>query len=157
MNESKPPSISRRRVLQSAAVVAGGLGLKAIGLAPSAEAQAPPVAAAPAAREGLAGPTMIGVPFEARPVVRVGLIGHGGRGSSLLRDLLGVPGVSVNAVCDLVKDRVETAQAAVEKAGQKRPAAYSAGETDFENLVNRDDLDVAYITTSWPSHMPVAL
>jgi glycosyl hydrolase family 109/GFO/IDH/MocA oxidoreductase family protein len=87
----------------------------------------------------------------------VGLIGYGGRGTSLLGDLLGIPGVTVNAVCDLVKERVERAQAAVEKAGQKRPAGYFAGETDFENLVRRDDLDVIYIPTPWRWHVPMAV
>ena len=154
MAEKKGPSISRRRVLQSAAVAAGGLGLRALGLPPVAEA-AP--ARAQASTPAAAGESMIGVPFEPRAVVRVGLIGHGGRGESLLHDLLGIPGVTVNAVCDLVKDRVESAQAKVEKAGQKRPAGYSAGERDFENLVKRDDLDVVYIPTPWRWHVPMAV
>jgi predicted dehydrogenase len=155
MPEKKGTAISRRRVLQSAAVAAGGLGLNALGLrveaAPKEGAQPPARAAASAAE------SMIGVPFDPRPVVRVGLIGHGGRGGSLLHDLLGIPGVTINAVCDLVKDRVESAQAKVEKAGQKRPAGYSAGETDFENLVKRDDLDVVYIPTPWKWHVPMAV
>jgi len=154
-DEKKGPAVSRRRVLQSAAAVAGGLGLKAIGLAPSAEAQAPP--ATTAAPRASGGATMIGVPFEPRPVVRIGLIGHGGRGTSLLHDLLGIPGVTVNAVCDLVKERVESAQNEVEKAGQKRPQGYSSGEHDFENLVKRDDLDVVYIPTPWRWHVPMAV
>ena len=155
MAEKKGPAVSRRRVLQSAALAAGGLGLHALGLGRSAEAsQGPP--AAPATRTA-SGETMIGVRFEPRATVRVGLIGYGGRGTSLLHDLLGIPGVAVNAVCDLVKDRVEHAQAAVEKAGQKRPAGYSAGETDFENLVRRDDLDVVYIPTPWRWHVPMAV
>ena len=33
--------------------------------------------------------TMTGVPFEARERVRLGIIGVGGRGTSLLADLLG--------------------------------------------------------------------
>jgi predicted dehydrogenase len=154
MADKNGPPISRRQVLQSAAVAAGGLGLKALGLPSAVEAaQAPAQATVPPA----GGQSMIGVPFEARSVVRVGLIGHGGRGGSLLHDLLGIPGVTVNAVCDLVKDRVESAQAKVEKAGQKRPTGYSAGETDFENLVKRDDLDVVYIPTPWRWHVPMAV
>jgi predicted dehydrogenase len=56
-----------------------------------------------------------------------------------------------------VKDRVAAAQAKVVKAGQKEPAGYSAGETDFENLVKRDDLDVVYIPTPWRWHVPMAV
>ena len=154
MTEKKGPPISRRRVLQSAALAAGGLGLKALGLSGTAGAQAPP-AAAPAAAG--AGETVMGMRFAPRAVVRVGLIGYGGRGTSLLNDLLGIPGVTVTAVCDLVKDRVARAQALVEKMGQPRPAGYSAGETDFENLVRRDDVDVVYIPTPWRWHVPMAV
>jgi hypothetical protein len=155
MDEKKGTPISRRRVLQSAAAAAGGLGLRSLGLAPAARAgQEAPQGVTPPAP---AGASMVGVRFEPREVVRVGLIGHGGRGKSLLNDLLGIPGVAVNAVCDLVKERVERAQAAVEKAGQKRPAGYFAGETDFENLVRRDDLDVVYIPTPWRWHVPMAV
>jgi predicted dehydrogenase len=139
--------------LQSAALAAGGLGLKALGLTPAAQAAQTPPGAPPAP----SGTSMIGVRFEPRAVVRVGLIGHGGRGESLLHDLLGIPGVQVNAVCDLVKDRVAAAQAKVVKAGQKEPAGYSAGERDFENLVRRDDLDVVYIPTPWRWHVPMAV
>lgn len=152
MTERKGPPISRRRILQSATLAAGGLGLKALGLRATAEA-----GQAEGPRPARAGESVIGMRFEPRPVVRLGLIGHGGRGRSLLHDLLGIPGVEVNAVCDLVKSRVESAQAAVEKKGQKRPAAYAAGETDFENLVRRDDLDVVYIATPWRWHVPMAV
>ena len=154
MAEKKGRAVSRRRVLQSAAAAAGGLGLQALGLAPRVEAAGQ--TSAPSVPPS-AGASMIGVPFERHDVVRIGLIGYGGRGTSLLHDLLGVPGVQVNAVCDLVKDRVESAQAAVEKAGHKRPAGYSGGETDFENLVRRDDLDVVFIPTPWRWHVPMAV
>jgi predicted dehydrogenase len=146
VTDSKGPTISRRRVLQSAALAAGGLGLKALGLPPPAES-APPAA----------GQSVMDMRFEARDVVRIGLIGHGGRGTTLLHDLLGIPGVAVNAVCDLVPERVERAQLAVERAGQKRPAGYHAGETDFENLCRRDDLDIVYIATPWRWHVPMAV
>jgi hypothetical protein len=151
MTGTKSPPISRRRVLQSAALTAGSLGLNALGLRPVVQArtETPP----PATRAE----TVIGMRFEPRAVVRIGLVGYGGRGTGLLHDLLGVPGVQVNAVCDLVKERVARAQDAVEKAGQKRPDGYSAGETDFENLVKRDDLDVVYIPTPWRWHVPMAV
>jgi hypothetical protein len=150
MTQKKDPSVTRRQVLQAAGLAAGGLGLTALGLRPTVQAAS---AQAPAP----SGESVIGMRFEPRPIVRVGLIGHGGRGESLLTDLLGIPGVTIVAVCDLVKERVESAQAKVEKAGQKRPAGYSAGETDFENLVRRDDIDVVYIPTPWRWHVPMAV
>jgi hypothetical protein len=146
----KAPTISRRRVLQSATLAAGALGIKALGIGPTA-ASAQSVEPAPG------GGSVIGMAFGARPIVRLGLVGYGGRGTEHLNDLLGIPGVEIHAVCDLVKSRVEAAQSIVEKAGQKRPAGYSAGETDFENLVARDDLDAVYIATPWRWHVPMAL
>jgi hypothetical protein len=143
-------SVTRRRVLQSAALAASGLGLRALGLAVPAEA-APETVVAPASE------SVIGMRFEPRPVARIGLIGYGGRGTELMKDLLGVPGVAIGAVCDLVKDRVERALGVVEKAGQKRPAGYHAGETDFENLVRRDDVDLVVIATPWRWHVPMAV
>src|SRR5437899_1714824 len=102
MAEKKGVPVSRRRVLQTAALAAGGVGLKALGLTPTAQAvqavQAAQAAQAPAGTPPATGASMIGVRFEPREVVRVGLIGYGGRGTSLLHDLLGIPGVTVGAV-----------------------------------------------------------
>ncbi len=87
--------------------------------------------------------------------VRVGIVGVGNRGTALLRALLQLPYVDVNAVCDLLEDRTARAQDAVEKARGARPAAYTAGERDFENLVTRDDLDAVVCATPWQWHTPV--
>src|SRR5207302_2935851 len=62
--------------------------------------------------------TMIGVPFEARERVRLGIIGVGGRGTSLLQDLLAIEKVEVKAICDLVPEKVARAQKAVTNAGK---------------------------------------
>jgi hypothetical protein len=100
---------------------------------------------------------MIGVPFARHARVRVGIIGVGLRGMSLLGDLLAVEGVQVNAVCDIVAAKVTAAQKKVQQAGQPEPAGYSAGERDFESLCQRDDLDLVYIATPWHWHVPMAV
>jgi len=100
--------------------------------------------------------SMIGVPFEARERVRLGIIGVGGRGSSLLQDLLAIENVEVKAICDLVPEKVARAQKAVTKAGQAEPAGFSKGELDFKNLTQLD-LDIVYIATPWNWHVPMAL
>lgn len=101
--------------------------------------------------------SVIGMPFEKRETVRMGLIGCGGRGSGVLKDFLGVDNLQVTAVCDVVKDAALKAQANVERAGQRPPAVYANGDHDFENLLRRDDLDFAYIATPWDWHVPMAL
>jgi len=95
--------------------------------------------------------------FEPHENVRMGLIGCGGRGSGMLREYLGVEGLTVTAVCDVVKDAALHAQAVVERAGQHPPAVFANGERDFENLLKRDDVDFAYIATPWDWHVPMAV
>ena len=62
-------------------------------------------------------------------VVRIGLVGVGGRGTILLDLLLELEGVQIQAVGDLIESRVTRAQRTVEQAGQRRPTGYSRGET----------------------------
>ena len=100
--------------------------------------------------------TMIDVPFETRERVRLGIIGVGGRGTSLLGDLLAVENVQVKAICDLVPEKVAHAQKMVTDAGQPKPSAFSKNETDFKNLTQLD-LDIVYIATPWNWHVPMAL
>lgn len=134
---------SRRDVLRTAT------GAAALAVARPAAAQAPPPPAA--------GASMIGVPFEKRDVVRVGLVGCGSRGPSHLADLLGIEGVEIRALCDAVPERVARTQDRVEKAGRPRPEGYSKGEHDFERLCRRGDLDLVYVATPWRWHVPMAL
>src|SRR5215467_1991434 len=49
--------------------------------------------------------TMIGVRFEPRDVVRLGIVGVGLRGTSVLNEFLAIDKVQINAVCDVVKDK----------------------------------------------------
>src|SRR5690242_11960473 len=134
--EKKHSGVSRRSFLKQ--TVAGGAGvLVADGLLnaePSAQAQGNRVAKN-------SGATMMDVPFGARERVRLGIIGVGGRGSSLVRDLLAVENVEVKAICDLVPEKVARAQKAVTNAGQPEPAGFSKGELDFKNLTQLE-LDI---------------
>jgi predicted dehydrogenase len=149
MPEPRAPKLSRRRLLQTAAGAAAGVGLSGLKLeATAARAGETPV---------LTTATMRGVAFDARPVVRVGLVGCGRRGLSLLNDLVGIEQVKVTAVCDVVSEQVAKAQAVVEKAGQPRPGGYSNGDHDYEQLVKRDDLDLVYIPSPWRWHVPMAV
>lgn len=108
------------------------------------------------ASEKSAAQTMIGVPFEAREHVRLGIIGVGGRGTSLLGELLAVENVEVKAICDLVPMKVEHAQKMVTDAGQAKPSGFGKSEWDFKNL-NQLDLDIIYVATPWNWHVPMAI
>jgi predicted dehydrogenase len=136
--------VSRRDLIKTASGAAAALSLPRP-LAAQPTPPAPP------------GASMMGVPFEHREKVRFGLIGCGGRGSGLLRDILGVEGVEVKAVCDVVPDKVARAQAAVTKAGQPAPEGYAKSERHFEELCRRGDLDLVYVATPWNWHVPMAV
>src|SRR5579862_2609555 len=145
-------TITRRGLLKSAAIAGTAAGLGSLAPAflasdgrwetetPSAEGQ-----------------TMAGVPFERHESVRLGIIGVGGRGTGVCGEFLAVPGVEIKAICDVVPAKTAHAADMVEKAGQPRPAAYHAGDHDYENLCKREDLDLVYIATPWIWHVRMAL
>lgn len=149
-DDTRPAGVSRRDLLRVAGAASAALALR-----PGSDAQA---AGAPASAGPATGhESMIGVPFEKRDVVRVGLVGCGGRGMSLLPDLLGIPHVEVRAVCDVVPAKVAAAQALVVKAKRPQPAGFQGGDHDYERLCRRDDLDLVYVATPWNWHVPMAV
>lgn len=145
MTDDARRSLSRREVLKTAT---GAAAAWSLGRSGSAQGGTPPPAQ---------GATMMGVPFEKRAVVRVGVIGCGSRGPGHVGDLLGIEGVEIKAVCDVRPERAARVQDQVEKAGRPRPEVYAKGERDFENLCRRGDLDVVYVATPWRWHVPMAL
>src|ERR1041384_1933949 len=132
-------NVSRRDLLKSVAAAGAGLGLAQLGIASDANAESP-------RRLDDGGPplaeSMMDVPFERREVPRIAIVGTGLRGRSVLNELLGVGGVKITALCDLVPEKVEMAKAMMKKAGHDyEPAVYTGGERDFEKLSARDDID----------------
>jgi predicted dehydrogenase len=99
--------------------------------------------------------TMVNVPF-ASATPRIGIIGVGGRGTGLLRNML-ASDVQVNALCDVVADKAKHAQSMVQQAGQKAPELYTDGDHAFERLVSREDLNLVVIATPWQWHTPMAV
>ena len=144
--EEKSGKISRRDFVTRAAIGSAGVVLGTDALNSRLLAATSKASAA----------TMIGVPFQSRERVRLGIIGVGGRGTSLLRDLLSVDGVDVKAICDVVPEKVEHAQKMVTDANQTKPTGFSKGDLDFKNL-NQLDLDIVYVATPWNWHVPMAV
>jgi hypothetical protein len=152
--------LNRREMLKATALTGAGLSLSLSGVEVFASAELKTNEAA--LEKAIAGTatknkTMIGVPFEKRDTVRIGIVGTGLRGRSVLGEFLNVPNVQITALCDVVEEKIMKAKAMVEKAGQKTPALYYKGERDFENLVRRDDIDFVYTATPWEWHVPVVL
>lgn len=85
--------------------------------------------------------------------IRIGFVGLGCRGQSLLRDVVLRQEEQVVAVCDGYEDRVRDGARAVEEAGQPYPAVY----LDYRELVRDKQVTVIVIATGWESHVEIAL
>ena len=149
--------LSRRDLIKGAALSAAALaaaGPFSNAIAENVTAATHPDLAppAPAARK-----SMRAVPFARHETVRVGMVGTGLRGRSVLGELLGVDGVKIVALCDLVPDKAQRASKMATDKGQAEPALYTGSEKSFEQLVARDDIDIVYTATPWEWHTPVAL
>lgn len=94
------------------------------------------------------------VPFEKRDVVKVGLIGCGGRGQYLLGETCACEGVEVVAVADVNEEAVAVATAIPTWAGLAAPA-HHAGPDGWQRVLEHD-LDLVIIATPWHEHTLMA-
>lgn len=92
----------------------------------------------------------------AKPV-RVGFIGVGDRGTSLLNVMLAFPGVQIPAVCDIDPQHLKHAQDLVEKHLKKRPDAVTGDPYAYRKLLARDDIDAVLIATPQELHSEMAI
>lgn len=99
--------------------------------------------------------SMIGIAFEKREP-RVAIIGTGGRGTSLLGNLLAA-NAQVVALCDIVKEKAEHAAELVVAAGQKKPELFTDGEHHYQALAAKNDVDLVIVATPWNWHAEMAL
>ncbi len=89
--------------------------------------------------------------------VRLGVVGTGNRGRSLLGTLLQMKGLEFPALCDINAEHLSAAKSMVTKAGHPEPEGYSLNEEAYRDLMERDDLDVVIIATPWNWHTPMAV
>ncbi len=90
---------------------------------------------------------------ETGRVVRLGVVGLGGRGTGQMQTLLDMPDVRIAAVCDHHADRVERAC----KIAQEKQGFAPDATLDHRELNARDDLEAVVVMTSWTTHALVAL
>jgi len=97
--------------------------------------------------------------FAAKQSVRLGVIGTGGRGSGLVENFSSVPGASITALCDIVKEKVQRVQARLDREGKasQKISVYTDGDHAFEQLVKQDDIDLVVVATPWVWHTPMAV
>jgi hypothetical protein len=100
---------------------------------------------------------MSGYAAPAIPVVRIGLVGLGDRGSGAVERLSYIEGVEIKALCDKREVGVKASQEYLAGIGLK-PAQEFFGEEDaWKKLVELPDLDLIYICTPWTLHTPISV
>lgn len=100
--------------------------------------------------------------FKTDPIkkVRVGIIGLGNRGNTLLemfKWLVEQDAAQIVALSDIDESKVTKAQ---EKLGQwqkAKPRTYFKDVDDWKNLAKQDDIDLILVTTPWEWHTPMAI
>ena len=99
--------------------------------------------------------SVLGLITPKMEVVRVGFVGLGMRGPGAVSRFTHIPGTQIVALCDYEASRAENCQEILKKASMPKAAIYS-GETGYEELCKRDDIDLVYIAADWLHHFPIA-
>lgn len=85
--------------------------------------------------------------------LKIGVIGLGHRGEGLLPTIMQIGGVIISAVSDHYEDRCAKAAETVQSASGNKP--YST--CDYREILSMEDIDAVVISTSWSSHINVAI
>lgn len=83
--------------------------------------------------------------------IRLGFVGLGNRGTTLLRTALELPGVEVVAVVDPEEKHRNRACGIVEKSGHRRPESFD----DLPKVLGRDDLDAVVVAVPCDLHASI--
>jgi predicted dehydrogenase len=87
---------------------------------------------------------------------RIAVIGLG-RGFGHFKRAADTENVTITALCELDKERLEKAQKYLDEKGLARAAEYTDGEYAFEKMLERDDIDGVIIATPWLWHTRMAV
>ena len=90
------------------------------------------------------------------PVVRIGFIGLGMRGSDAVLRMMAIEGTEIIAICDLEPYNIQEVQKSIISTGRPAAAEYS-GEDGWKKLCERNDIDLVYICTDWLNHAQMAV
>ncbi len=91
------------------------------------------------------------------PVVRVGVIGLGSRGTGAVQRLSYIDGLEIKALGDLRQVAVEGSQNYLASIGRPKALEFYGDENAWKKLAELPDLDLIYICTPWSLHAPMAV
>lgn len=85
--------------------------------------------------------------------IKIGYIGLGARGRSLLKNVVLGQGENVTAVCDVYEDRAVEGAELVFNAQKVKPSMY----TDYRDVIRDENVNTIIIATAWESHVDIAI
>lgn len=88
-------------------------------------------------------------------VVRVGFIGLGARGVGAVWRYTQLEGVEIKALCDLKPELVKRSQGYLHNANLPEADEYTTDTLAWQEMCQRDDIDLVYICTDWVNHYPM--
>jgi len=102
------------------------------------------------------------VGFKTTPIdkVKVGLIGIGNRGKTLIQMfdwLIENEKAEIVALCDLDGKNIDYALNHLKDKQSLIPKTYANGENDWENVAKLEEVDLLLIATPWEWHTPMAI
>ena len=100
---------------------------------------------------------MSGFAAPALPVVRIGIIGLGDRGSGAVTRLSKIEGVEIKALCDKREVAVKGSQKYLQRIGRPAAQEFFGDENSWKKLVELPDLDLIYTCTPWILHTPISV
>jgi hypothetical protein len=100
---------------------------------------------------------MSGYAAPALPVIRVGIIGLGDRGSGAVERLSFIEGVEIKALCDKREVAVKESQKYLSRIGRPAALEFFGEEDGWKKLVELPDLDMIYTCTPWILHTPISV
>jgi hypothetical protein len=100
---------------------------------------------------------MSGYAATALPIVRIGIIGLGDRGSGAVERLSYIEGVEIKALCDKREVAVKSSQKYLQRIGRPAALEFSGDENAWKKLIELPDLDLIYTCTPWILHTPISL
>lgn len=100
-------------------------------------------------------PTVANLTCTPIPLVRIALIGLGGRGMKTLERYAFIHGAEIRYLVDIDEQRVLLANQELTQSGRPQ-AKVLIGEKAWAEACSMQDIDVVYICTEWRSHTTIA-
>jgi len=91
------------------------------------------------------------------PVVRIAFIGLGMRGPGAVERMTHIDGVQIVALCDVEKDRVDSANQILVRKGLPKAREFYGDTAVWRKVTALPDVDLVYVATDWKHHAEIGV